>query len=208
VDAALHLHSLHCYFLSFGDVEIPVLYIVERLREGRSYATRSIRAIQRGKPIFILSASYQRPEPLQPRFQIDMTSTTFQGDVLKQIPDPERCLPVEESVQNIITQTPDMSERLRKYFLNTAEERRLSSIEIRWAYPENNIHSTAPSRNNGSESQNPIQAIWFRSRARLPNDDSFHKCVLAYASDFFFIGTAARVGPLSSASFCSIRNVC
>ena len=89
VDPALLLHSLHAYFLSFGDVEIPVLYIVERVREGRSYATRSVRAIQRGKAIFILSASFQRPEPDQPSFQIDVSAPTAAGDIFANIPPPE-----------------------------------------------------------------------------------------------------------------------
>lgn len=89
-----------------------------------------------------------------------------------------------------------MSEKVRKYFLNTAEERRLSSIEIRSAYP---VDPFAWRRTTDSPRPAPppcpYQAIWFRTRAKMPVDDLFHKCVIAYASDFQFIGTAARVCP-------------
>jgi len=187
VDPELHLHSLHSYFLSFGDVDLPVLYCIERLRDGKSYATRTVRAIQRGKPIFILSASYQRPEPQQPTFQVSMNALTSAGDIFANIPQPEECLPVEEGVQNLLKENPNMSERLRKYFLNTAEERRLSSIEIRSAYPADSMPFDSPSERDTSQ-----QAIWFKARAPLPEDPAFQKCVIAYASDFAFIGTAAK----------------
>lgn len=81
-----------------------------------------------------------------------------------------------------------MSDRLRKYYLNTIEERRLSSIEIRSAYPIDDRAVRA-----GTADPNPQQAIWFRSRIKLPNDEAFHKSVLAYASDFTFISTVPRV---------------
>lgn len=73
VEPALLLHSLHCYFLSFGDVDFPVLYMIDRARDGRSYATRTVKAVQKGKEIFVLVASFQKPEPAQPRFQIDIS---------------------------------------------------------------------------------------------------------------------------------------
>jgi acyl-CoA thioesterase II len=85
VDPALLLHSLHCYFLSFGDVQYPVLYMIERARDGRSYATRTVKAVQKGKEIFVLIASFQRPEPEQPRFQIDVK----QHEVFRSIAPPE-----------------------------------------------------------------------------------------------------------------------
>jgi acyl-CoA thioesterase 8 len=91
VDPALHLHSLHSYFLSFGDVDHAVLYTIERLRDGRSYATRTVRAIQKGKAIFVLVASYQRPEPEQPTFQIDVGTA---DNVFAGIPAPDVSLPL------------------------------------------------------------------------------------------------------------------
>lgn len=85
VDPALLLHSLHCYFLSFGDVDFPVLYMIDRARDGRSYATRTVKAVQKGKEIFVLVASFQRPEPEQPRFQIDIS----QHEVFRTIAQPD-----------------------------------------------------------------------------------------------------------------------
>lgn len=106
----------------------------------------------------------------------------------------QECLPIEESMQQLVSADPSMSEKVRQYFLNNAEERRLSSIEIRSAHP---VDPFAWRRSKDSTSPPPPpcpqQAIWFRSRAKVPVDDLFHKCVLAYASDFQFIGTAARV---------------
>lgn len=107
------------------------------------------------------------------------------------------CLSIEESMQNLVSADPQMSEKVRQYFLNTAEERRVSSIEIRSAYP---IDPFAWRRTTDSPKSAPPpcpqQAIWFRTRAKMPVDDLFHKCVIAYASDFQFIGTAARVSPV------------
>ncbi|KAK9894195.1 Thioesterase/thiol ester dehydrase-isomerase [Cystobasidium minutum MCA 4210] len=198
VNPELLLHSLHCYFLSFGDVDFPVLYMIDRSRDGRSYATRSVKAVQKGKEIFVLNASFQRPEPEQPRFQIDIS----QHEVFRNIALPENCLSIEESMQNLVSADPNMSEKVRQYFLNTAEERRVSSIEIRSAYPADPFEwrrsASSSSSENVARSPCPQQAIWFRTRAKMPLDDLFHKCVIAYASDFQFIGTAARALGLRS----------
>lgn len=100
-------------------------------------------------------------------------------------------------MQQLVSADPSMSEKVRQYFLNTAEERRLSSIEIRSAYP---VDPFAWRKGKDSKTPPPppcpYQAIWFRSRAKMPVDDLFHKCVIAYASDFQFIGTAARVSDI------------
>lgn len=85
MEPALLLHSLHCYFLSFGDVDFPVLYMIDRARDGRSYATRTVKAVQKGKEIFVLLASFQKPEPEQPRFQIDVA----QHEVFRTVAPPD-----------------------------------------------------------------------------------------------------------------------
>lgn len=101
-------------------------------------------------------------------------------------------------MQNLVDSEPKMSEKMKKYLLNTAEERRLSSIEIRYAVPSHDSFysrtKAASDPQEGASAKNK-QAIWFRSRAKVPLDDAFQKCVLAYASDFHFIGTAAKVSP-------------
>ncbi|CEH12009.1 Acyl-CoA thioesterase [Ceraceosorus bombacis] len=66
------LHSLHCYFLLAGDKSVPILYHVKRLRDGGSYVTRSVEAVQRGRCIFTIMLSYQKPEPAQPSFALPL----------------------------------------------------------------------------------------------------------------------------------------
>ncbi|KAL9940898.1 hypothetical protein V8E36_000386 [Tilletia maclaganii] len=68
----LHLHSLHCYFLLAGKREIPIIYYVTRVRDGGSYVTRLVQAKQHGRTIFVLMCSYQKPEPDQPSFAIEL----------------------------------------------------------------------------------------------------------------------------------------
>src|SRR3954470_7432692 len=63
VDSARHVHSLHAYFLRPGDPLVPIVYEVDRIRDGRSFTTRRVVAIQHGKPIFNMSASFHRYEP-------------------------------------------------------------------------------------------------------------------------------------------------
>jgi acyl-CoA thioesterase 8 len=98
------------------------------------------------------------------------------------------CAAIEETAQSAVDSEPNMSEKMKKYLLNTVEERRQSSIEIRYAFPKDGYSprlTQAESSNDPSANQ---QALWFRSRAKVPHDDAFQKCVLAYASDFSFIG--------------------
>lgn len=102
------------------------------------------------------------------------------------------CVAIEDGMQSLMEADPNMSDKLRQYFINTVEERRLSSIEIRSAYPTDPF-AWRREKNTPVPPPCPQQAIWFRSRAAVPSDDLFHKCVIAYASDFQFIGTASRV---------------
>lgn len=97
-------------------------------------------------------------------------------------------------MQSAVDSDPNMSDKMKSYLLNTIEERRQSSIEIRYAFPKDG-YSPRLSRDDSQEHPpSNQQAIWFRSRAPVPEDDAFQKCVLAYASDHSFIGTAGRVG--------------
>lgn len=96
IDAGFDVHSMHCYFLLPGNADIPIVFLVERVRDGRSYATRQVTARQAGKDIFVLLASFQRPEkgiehepPTLPGLAPDSDSSAFR------IPAPES-LPVLE----------------------------------------------------------------------------------------------------------------
>ncbi|KAE9410754.1 hypothetical protein BT96DRAFT_961505 [Gymnopus androsaceus JB14] len=81
VDPAFGLHSLHCYFLASASPSTPIVYFVERLRQGRSYVACSVKAIQKGSLIFILTCSFQKPEPWQPQQQW----------VMPDVPGPDEC---------------------------------------------------------------------------------------------------------------------
>lgn len=221
VDPSLKLHSLcvrrpsgphahsHSYFLSFGSNEKPIVYHVEKLRDGRSYATRTVKAVQNGNAIFTLTASFQKPEPAQPRFSIPMPKgpATIEGtpeDWLSL----EASTPQEVEIQNELDERgSDMSPKMREYLMRFMEERRQSSIEVRAACPRR------PRRTDRSVEPVFEQGFWIRSRQKGVDDGAFQKCdgddqcradarrcILAYASDLQFIGTAARALGLSARS--------
>lgn len=154
-------HSLHAYFLRPGDKNAPVVYEVDRIRDGRSYVTRRVVAIQRGKPIFNMSASFQvREEGIE--HQIEMPDV--QG--------PEDLPNVTELARKTLADTPEKLSRFLKW---------QSPIEIRPVQP---IHPLFP------EPSAPFREIWMRADTVSSDDPSLHKALLAYASDFSLLGTA------------------
>ncbi|MBO0347115.1 acyl-CoA thioesterase II [Roseibium limicola] len=155
------VHSLHGYFLRPGDPAVPIIYDVDRIRDGGSFTTRRVVAIQHGKPIFSMSASFQvHEEGLE--HQIDM------GDV----PMPED-LPSERDLkEKYLSVAP---EHVRKYW------ERERPIELR---PVDLTHyfSDTPLP--------PEQKCWVRATGTLPQDTLVHSCVLAYASDMTLLDTS------------------
>lgn len=127
------VHSVHAYFLSFGNAALPILYRVERLRDGRSYSTRTVLATQDGRPIFTLTCSFSLPEPRQTLIR----QLSVPGGI-GSVPLPEDCKPTEERLQDILdgnaTARP-LSKRLKEYIQGIADERRQSSIEMRSTDP-------------------------------------------------------------------------
>ncbi|GAA5973709.1 hypothetical protein JCM11641_005092 [Rhodosporidiobolus odoratus] len=201
------LHSLHAYFLNFGNADIPVLYTVRRLRDGRSYSTRSVVASQQGLPIFSLTCSFCLPEPQQPVRSVSIPSWPLSWSRATEdarekekngrgkIPEPEQCQPIETVLDQALAKKTDMPKKLQDYAVRQANERRQSSIEIR--NTDRNDIGGIFSRDCTPPSAQQ-QLYWFRSRAPVPADPELHKCVLAYASDLNFIGTAARASGLGS----------
>jgi len=156
-------HSLHAYFLRAGDPKTPILYEVDQSRDGASFTSRRVVAIQHGKQIFTLAASFQTPEE-----GLEHQST------MPNAPDPES-LPTEEELRaKIIEQLP---EQARAWFL------RPRPIEMRHVEPTNFLKP---------EKRPPNQMVWFRATGRLPDDYALHQCVLAYASDTTLLDTALR----------------
>jgi acyl-CoA thioesterase-2 len=154
-------HSLHAYFLLGGDPKIPIIYEVDRIRDGRSFATRRVLAIQHGRPIFALTAS----------FQVDEDGFDH-GARMPDVPFPED-LPDEAEIR--AGAIPSMSPQVRAYF------RRERPIELRPVDHQRNAQA------NPHEGR---FRVWVRTTGPLPDDPAIHRCVLAYASDFTLLDTS------------------
>jgi acyl-CoA thioesterase-2 len=155
-------HSLHAYFLQPGDLTRPIIYSVERLRDGGSFTTRRVTATQHGRAMFVMSVSLHKSEP-GPDHQIAMPK----------VPPPEG-LPSERDLK--LRMIAELPEAMRKYW----EQDR--PIEMR---------PVDVSRYFAREKRAPVQHIWMRATGRLPDHDApLHQCILAYASDFSLLDTA------------------
>jgi acyl-CoA thioesterase II len=155
-------HSLHAYFLLGGDPNVPIVYQVEHLRDGRSFATRRVHAIQHGKVIFFLAASFHNAEP-----GLDHASAPPPA------PAPED-LPSED--QFLERHGANMPEPVRRYF------ERERPIEMRPVDAGRYV-------SRGLQAD-PVQKIWVRTSARLPDDPAIHRAALAYLSDMTLLDTS------------------
>ncbi len=155
-------HSLHGYFMRPGDPKVPIIYEVDRIRDGNSFATRRVVAIQHGKAIFSMSASYQKPE----------TGFEHQQAQMPDVPPPEELPSEAELKAQFIDHVP---EHVRAYW----EQER--PIEIR---------PTDLSRFVDNKAGPAVQHVWMRATGPLPQDRALHQCVMAYASDFFLLDTS------------------
>lgn len=160
-------HSLHCYFILPGDPQIPIVYEVERLRDGKSYSTRRVTAIQHGHAIFSMMVSFHAEEEDSFNHQ----------DPIPDVPPPDKLTAEELSKHPIIEKMPDF---IRRYYesdrpieLRPVEFQRYAGEKI----PEGRIN------------------FWIRTAAKLPDDPALHMCALAYASDFSLLDSImARYG--------------
>lgn len=155
------VHSFHGYFLLTGKVDRPIVYDVDRIRDGRSFTTRRVVAIQDGQAIFSMSASFQVEEP-----------GFDHQDAMPQVPGPDGLASQVELAKRSAAHLPSP---LRERF--TAEP----PIEIRPVEPMNML---AP------KPRPPQAAFWVRSNGALPADPALHRYLLAYASDFNFLSAA------------------
>jgi acyl-CoA thioesterase-2 len=154
-------HSLHAYFLLPGDLSRPIIYGVERVRDGGSFTTRRVTATQHGRAMFVMSVSFHKREP-----GLEHQAT------MPVVPKPEE-LPSEQDLK--ARMLAELPESMRKYW----ESER--PIELR---------PVDVSRYFAREKREPEQHIWMRASGRLPDDLALHQCVLAYASDFSLLDTA------------------
>ncbi len=157
-------HSLHAYFLRKGDHTAPIIYEVDRQRDGRSFSSRRVVAIQHGRPILNLAASFQRcEEGLE--HQPDMPT----------VPPPESLKDVTEYRRRLLENVPEL--QLPRYLLHERP------FEFR---------PVQPRRFLTPEPDEPRSQVWFKTVDELPDDDGLHRNVLAYVSDYYLIATATR----------------
>jgi acyl-CoA thioesterase II len=154
-------HSLHALFLLAGDPAVPIIYEVERIRDGGSFTTRRVKGIQHGKAMFAMSVSFQKAEQ----------SFEHQSSMPK-VPMPEELPSEKELAKQIIKHLP---ENMRSYW------ERERPIEMR---------PVDVSRYLTRAHHEPVQHIWMRANGRLADAFALHQCVLAYASDFTLLDTA------------------
>ena len=153
VAADRRVHSLHAYFLRPGDPLVPILYQVDRIRDGRSFTTRRVVAVQHGEAIFHLSAS----------FHVDEPGLDHQAPMPKTV-DPE-------TLRDWPTQMAELGDAVPAWFT------RPRPIDTR--HVTEPWRATMPA----DEQHGPTQQVWMRADGRLPDDPMLHACVVAYASD-------------------------
>ncbi len=164
------VHSLHSYFLRRGDFNAPIVYQVDRSLDGHSFSNRRVVAIQHGEQIFNMAASFQ----------------VHEEGLDHQVAMPP--VPPPEDLPDNNTLPPDMvrhmPERLRQFF----QQPRPFTFRM--------VPAAGPEQAAGGTSK-PAREIWFKAVGQLPDDERLHRCLLAYASDFFLLGTSTLPHGLS-----------
>lgn len=170
VDCLKTVHHLQAYFLLVGDTEIPIIFQVHRVRDGKSFATRRVDAIQKGNVVFTLLASFQKEEKGFDHQEASMPS----------VPSPDKLLSLEELRERRI-----IDPRLPRSYRNKVAMSKLDPwpIEIRFCEPKTSTNQTRSP---------PSLRYWFRAKGKLSDDHALHRCVVAYASDLLFIEVSSN----------------
>jgi len=161
LDQPRNAHSLHAYFLRAGNIEAPIVYEVDRTRDGGSFSVRRVTAIQHGKVIFFCAASFQ-DEETGGEHQLSMP----------EVPLPEDLEPAPPLSAEALARLPTKVQR----WLD-----RQGPFEFRHVYPRDELNP--PKRP-------PYQQVWFRLVEKVGDAPELHRALLAYASDFHLLGTA------------------
>ncbi|TPX33645.1 hypothetical protein SmJEL517_g03530 [Synchytrium microbalum] len=177
LDPKFHVHSLHAYFLLPGDSRIPIIYVVDRIRDGKSFATRSVAAKQRGRVIFQALVSFQVPEKSILSHQIPMP----------QVPEPEM-VPSQEDNMRKLLEDPKAAKLHKMVRMRLDEPLPIEYRDI----VGGETYEPVVSRNTGSGQSKggAKRMLWMKSKGRLPDDMSYHHCAVAYCSDHYLLGTA------------------
>ena len=163
------IHSVHGYFILPGDLELPVVYFVDRLRDGKSFTTRRVTAIQHGRAIFNMSASFHHPEP----------GVMHQTPMPLDVPPPEDVRPEVELLRDIADRIPA---KLRAVITQDRP------LDIR---PIDPLDLFEP------EATPPRRRFWVKARGEVGTRALDHQAVLAYASDYGLLGAALQPHALS-----------
>jgi acyl-CoA thioesterase II len=167
VPAERPVHSLHAYFIRPGDPSVPLIYLVDRVRDGRSFTTRRVSAVQHGKTIFTLSASFHHPEP-----------GASHARPMPAVPPPE--------------EVPTAAERLRKHFGDAVDDRAFSNpIDIRYLGPLSLEAAGDPAL------RTTRSMAWIKADGELPDDELLHVCLVTYASDMTLLDSVLLANGLS-----------
>jgi acyl-CoA thioesterase II len=154
-------HSLHAYFLRAGDPAVPIIYQVDRIRDGGSFSTRRVVAIQHGQAIFSMAASFHKVE-----------GGLEHQMAMPDVPPPEELPSEAELKEKLVDRVP---EPVKTYWQHERP------IELR---------PVDVSRYFSRDKQGPSQLVWIKATGALGDDLALHQCVLAYASDFTLLDTA------------------
>ena len=170
VDVRYRVHSLHAYFIRGGDLNEPIRYEVDRIRNGRSFTTRRVVAIQRGEAILNMSASFQAEEE------------GFEHQREKRV----EALPDGELYESVIRR------EVERHIEVERDDRRFElPIEVR---ADGGLHLF------DERPRPPLLRTWLRAKGTLPDDPGIHQCVLAYASDLTLLVPVIRPHPLGMRS--------
>jgi acyl-CoA thioesterase-2 len=153
-------HSLHAYFLRAGDIDAPIVYNVDRTRDGGSFSVRRVTAIQHGQVIFFCAASFQASEPCV-EHQAEMPD----------VPAPEDVPPTQVSAEALAKLPPKIQRWMS----------RNGPFEMRRIQPRDDLNP---------QPLPPLQQVWFRLSEPVGDAPELHRALLAYASDFHLLGTA------------------
>ena len=159
------VHSLHAYFLRRGDCTAPIVYNVDRSRDGKSFSSRRVVAIQHGEQIFNMAASFQAEE------------AGFDHQIpMPEVPRPEDLPDAIAPLRELMLKMPErLPERVRRYIETPRPFEFRAVQEINYLQPRK-----AP----------PLRQVWFRAVGRLPDEQMLHRCLLAYVSDFYLLDTS------------------
>ncbi len=161
-------HSLHAYFLRRGDINAPIVYEVDRARDGGSFSSRRVVAIQHGRPILNLAASFQVPE-----------TGLEHADTIPEVPGPDGLKDVTQVAEGQLDKIPMMMRR----FLTNARPFEFRPVEP----PEFDNPAPRP----------PVKHVWIRAVDKLPDELALHQNLLAYVSDYELLGAATLPHGLS-----------